>query len=253
MQVFQHMLLLGMTHRSPIRSLALSACLAALLSTPTSLAAEPLADLHATSELSRVDVRGTAASITAVLQAIQQLEPEARAEAIASLRYLSVNCPYTRAALQLPFALHARVKGIDAETLDPFIARDWRTLQEGLATHVAVLEALEVDLALPPSLDATREVVQAIPTAATAIDEETMYLIELRSEQLEAATGIGRPCPRGPWSIQPGHPWTLGLQLGGWSDALRRLRPFVKDPATGKDIDAMRALLDDFATHSMDG
>ena len=57
-------------------------------------------------------------------------------------------------------------------------------------------------------------------------------------------TGIGRTCPRGPWALLPGQPWTLGMQLGGWHDALRRVAPFVEEPEVKAQIDAMIAVLD---------
>lgn len=219
-------------------------------------------------ELARVDVRGTAASIAMIADDIDALSPARRAEAAAALRMLSVNCPYTRAALQLAFVLEAAVGEIDPLGLDPLVRRDWETLQDGLATHVAVLASLGVDLPVPVAGDQlhghpsvarldvddllvaddpvalTRQLVDGITAVAREIDADTMARIEAESDRVEAATGIVRPCPRGPWSVQPGHPWTLGMQLGGWHDALRRVQPFVDDPAVGAQVDALVAVLD---------
>ena len=40
-----------------------------------------------------------------------------------------------------------------------------------------------------------------------------MELINHHSDRVERATGVGRPCPRGPWATLPGQPWTLGMQI----------------------------------------
>ena len=100
-------------------------------------------------ELSRVDVRGTVRSIEVILEDVQALSPQQRAEAAESLRVLSVTCPYTRASLQLPIALHRGVVDVDIDHIDGFVQRDWAYLWRGLTAHVAVLDALGVDLPQP--------------------------------------------------------------------------------------------------------
>jgi hypothetical protein len=222
------------------------------------------ADPH---EFVRVDARGALRSIDAVARTIRDLPEADRAEAAASLRALSVMDPYTRAALQLPFALDALVSRIPADAFDPLVRQDWVYLQEGLATHVDVLEALGVDLPVPtvgdplsgrgvPLVDLDALLASDDPLALTAallddiiaiaqrIDAPTQERIEATSDRIEAVTGVVRPCPRGPHAVLPGQPWTLGMQLGGWHDALRRVEPFAMDPATGAQLQAMVEALD---------
>jgi hypothetical protein len=223
-------------------------------------------DLQPT-DLVRVDVRGTATSIATIAERIAALPPEQAAEAAESLRILSVNCPYTHVALQLPFALHHVVMGISPADLEPFIQTDWAYLQQGLTTHVAVLHALGVNLSIPrpgdvlyspdqpqllrrdtllsthDPLSSTSSLIDSLTTLAGQIDEPTKLLIDLHSARVEEVTGIVRTCPRGPWAVLPGHPWTLGIQLGGWHDALRRIEPFIEDPHHAGKIDAMLDLM----------
>lgn len=213
-------------------------------------------------ELSRADVRGTRQAIAMIAQTVDALSPAERAEAAASLRFLVANCPYTRSALMLPIALDAAVSDTDIGRPVAYARWDWGFLQEGLAIHVAVLDALEVALPAPAPGDAlyghpaaiSREAVLAAddPIAAVApmvdsiveiaaqIDGPTADAIARHSARVEHLTGIVRPCPRGPWSVMPGQPWTLGLQLGGWHDALRRIEPTVDAPA----IEEMIAVMD---------
>ena len=203
-------------------------------------------------------------------RSIQAQTPEQRALATESLRVLSVNCAYTRSALQLPVALHQVVMDIDSDSFEAFVQSDWLYLQQGLTQHVEVLDALGVDLPMPArgqhlysrdlgviidretlqsSVDpiaATRTLLQAVPDIAEEADEDTRVFIEDHSSRVEDATGVIRQCPRGPWSVSPGHPWTLGGQLNGWHDVLRRVQPFTKDPATEERVSALVALLDDY-------
>jgi hypothetical protein len=217
---------------------------------------------------STADLEGSADTIVSVARAVHGLSPDRTRETAHSLQTLSTHCPYTRAALQLPFALHAVAVGIDASQLDPAVREDWTTLREGLATHVGVLDALGVDLPMPGLGDSlegaepgwmvdraalladddpigrTALLVQGITPLAAAIQAHDTYTIHHHSDRVEALTGVVRPCPRGPSSVLPGHPWTLGLQLGQWHDLLERVAPAVDDPELRATVDAMRAVLD---------
>jgi hypothetical protein len=234
------------------------------------------ADGFSVDDLSRVDVRGTATSIAMIARDVKQLSPEDRALAAESLRILSVNDPYTRSALQLPFALQIAVMDIPAASVGSFAHRDWEYLQAGLTTHVAVLESLGVDLPEPVEGDhlyggehgsmvdrdtlavsddpirATSLLIDEITAFAARVDEPTSELISLHSDRVEMATGVGRPCPRSPFTVFPGQPWTLGMQLGGWHDALRRVEPFVLDPEVKGQIGAMNALFDGYGDANED-
>lgn len=211
------------------------------------------ADAPSVDDVSRRDVRGTASSIATIAAQVQGLAPAQRDQATASLQVLSATCPYTHAALQLAFALHHEVARIPSDAFDPLVQQDWDTLQQGLATHVAVLAELGVDNTLATAddpMDLIAQQISQITTRAAAIDNTTAALIHHHSDQVEAATGITRPCPRGPTSILPGQPWTLGMQLGGWHDALRRVRPFATDAHVVARIDAMADALHAFGEAS---
>lgn len=192
--------------------------------------------------LSRVDVRGTATSVSMILDHVHTMPDETRREAVESLRVLTDTCPYTRAAMQLPFDLHAAVGSVDAERLDPLVQQNWVTLRRGLATHVEVLRTLGVQ----PSAKDARSHIDAIVPLAKGVDPATSELIDVHSERMELLTGVTRLCPRGPWSILPGHPWTLGMQLSGWHDALRRIQPFAAEPEAAAAVESMLALFEDY-------
>lgn len=237
----------------------------ASVETPAELeAAYDPAERH---QLARVDVRGTAKSAELLLAEVRALSPQRRHDAVASLDMLSTHCAYTRVSLQMPFALSRVVDDIAPERLDPLVRQDWVHLQQGLSTHVAVLEALGVDLAAPVTGDhlhgreaglmvdratlarvedpilVTFALVDAVTDLAESAGPETRARIEMHSGRVEAATGIVRMCPRGPWAVVPGHPWTLGELMGGWQDALRRIRPFVDDSEVAARVDAMVEIL----------
>jgi len=198
-------------------------------------------------ELTRADVRGTARSIALTLQDIEALTPERRAAVTESYRVLSVNCPYTRASMMLPLALHAEVMGIDAHGLHPLVQRDWANLQRGLTAHVAVVAALGGDLASPepgdhlfgagPELLADRHallaspdpigrtwpLVRAISFLVNGLDGPTTERIELARQEVDKAVGQA----------------TMGLHLGGWENALRKIEPFVDDDVVRGRIQRM--------------
>lgn len=224
----------------------------------------------------RVDVRGAVASIDAVADTLRALPEARRVDVAASLRELSVSDPYTRAALQLPFVLMDVVVGIPDDRFPRLVRQDWVHLQEGLSTHVAILTSLHVDLQPPVAGDPlhgrgvvmmgrdellgsddplarTASLVDAIVPIAARIDAPAHQRIEALSDRVEELTGVVRPCPRDPHSILPGQPWTLGMQLGGWHDALRRVQPFVDDPAVRVQVDAMVQVLDRYGEASFVG
>lgn len=226
----------------------------------------PTLDAHTptTEDLARVDVRGAAAAIAHDRSVVEALPPEAHADAVASLRRLAVSDPFTRAALQLPLALHLVVQRIPADRLDRIVQSDWHYLQQGLATHVALLADLGVDLHRPAPgaplfghpqlvdrdtlsasedpLALTRAALDLVLPLARAQDAATRALIDADSAHLEALTGLVRPCPRDRFHVVAGQPWTLGTRLAAWHDALRRIEPFVDDAELAERIEAMLAL-----------
>ena len=208
--------------------------------------------------LTRADVRGTASSIGLTLQEIERLSPERLAEVTESYRVLSVNCPYTRASMLLPLALHKVVMGIGVDRMDPLVQRDWANLQRGLTTHVAVLTALGGDLALPvpgdylyglpDALLVDRDTLLASPDPIA----DTMPLIlEITplAEQLDAPATERIERSRQDVDSAIGQA-TMGLHLGGWENALRRIEPFVDDP---DDRAQVRAMIDALSSWGSQG
>ena len=185
--------------------------------------------------LIRADVRGTARVTELVLADVQRLDPQRRKEVVEAYRVLSVNCPFTRAAMLLPFALHKTVQGIGIDNIDGLVQREWASLEQGLTTHVAVLTALGVDLAMPMPGDhllgigdallidratllaspdpiaAAMPLIDGITPVARSIDDTVGQHIQENREKVDAAIGQA----------------TLGLHLGGWENALRKIEPFV--------------------------
>lgn len=211
-------------------------------------------------DLSRVDVRGTTTATEAVLKQVRSLTPAQRSKAAESLRVLTLNCPYTRATVQVPLAVHRVVMGIDPEGIDAFVRRDWAMLQRGLTAHVAIFDALEADLPLPETADylfveadtpviVTREALLASPDPLAATwplvegnerlvegyDQGTRDHIEHHIQRMREDTL---------------HPWALASHTQGWMDALRRIEPFVSDANTKA---AVRDLIDLLDAHSRQG
>lgn len=222
-------------------------------------------------------VQGTAMSASSALAQVQALPPKRLARARAVLRELVVSDPFTRVALQLPLALRPVVDGVDRGGLDREALWDWDALKRGLAAHVAILDTLGVDLAAPQASDplggvdrgrllvrvaleasadpvaATRALIEDAVAIAVTQDDATRARIDALSAELEAITGLERPCPRDVHHAQPGQPWTLGHLLGGWHDALSRIRPFARDPAVAQRIDAMDGLLEAYEVATLGG
>jgi hypothetical protein len=86
--------------------------------------------------------------------------------------------------------------------------------------------------------------VAQITRIAETIDAQEGARLDVFSAIMEALTGVARPCPRGPWSVSPGQPWTLGMELNGWRDELKHLSTRAVDPAAEAQIDALVSLLD---------
>lgn len=243
--------------------IVLLALLAAGSATPPAPSAAPSVEA-----LSRLDARGTATAMKRIADTVAALPEADRAAARDHLRWLQVSDPYTRAAFTLPLALEAEVRRIPADTLPRWVQSEWSHLQAGLRDHVAVLDLLGVDLPPPApgdalggqgspfaidrrTLETSRQPVGlagrllgAIPGVTPRFTAEAQQALVAHADAVEALTGVRRPCPRGPWADLPGHPWTLGMQLAGWHDALRRVEPFVEDAHDRARVKGMIALLD---------
>lgn len=222
-----------------MRPIALLAC----LWMPIALAEVPVDPV-------REDVRGTTTSIASVHDTVRALSPAQLQEAQASARLLLDGDPYTKASFYLAFALEREVSALPLEAVDPLVRRDWAHLQAGLREHVAVLAALGVAAPAGDPMDAASQAIAGIPAAVASLGAQDRARLAPHHDRLEALTGGARPCPRGPWAAWPGHPWTLGMHLAGWHDALRRVRPFVEADEAAR-IDRMTALLDAWGAQAL--
>ncbi len=214
------------------------------------------------------EAEGSTQTIREVTVELAALAPSERAKATASLRFLTASCPYTRAAMLLPFVLRDAVQSIPLTHVSPAGRAELAALNAALALQVGALEGLGVQILPPtagealfgqpaaavPSRAALRQSadpiaqmsasIAAISSIAAHTDAQTQAHIDAHSDRVEAATGVARPCPRGPWAVQPGHPWTLGMQLNEAHDALVRLAPEAVDAEARAQIDALIGLLD---------
>lgn len=191
-----------------------------------------------------------------------------RAQAAASLRLLTASCPYTRAAMLLTVVLHDAVQAIPHAAVSAGAWDELGALQGALALQLGALEGLGLQIEAPepggalfgqpaasvPSRAALRQSadpiakmsasIAGITPIAEGIGADTQAQIEAHSARLEALTGVARPCPRGPWAVLPGQPWTMGMQLNEAHDALVRLAPEAVDAKALAQIDALIGLLD---------
>lgn len=196
------------------------------------------------------------------------LGPADRAQASASLRFLTASCPYTRAAMLLTVVLHDAVQSIPHAAVSAEARAELVALQGAMALQLRALEGLGLQIEAPapggalfgqpaasvPSRAALRQSadpiaqmsasIAGITLIAEGIEADTQAQIEAHSARLEALTGVARPCPRGPWAVLPGQPWTMGMQLNEAHDALVRLAPEAVDAEARAQIDALIGLLD---------
>ncbi len=235
-----------------------------------SLLLPSLAVLPAAGAPAQVGEGAAGPSMRDAAEHIAGMSPAEREEAGAALGFLTANCPYTRAAMLLPYVLLDALDKVPAGALDRAGKTERAALREGLALHVSTLEALGVKVGSPgpndqlfgqstaalPDLSRLRRSPNAvadmahsvgqITTIAETIDAQEGARLDAFSAIVEALTGVARPCPRGPWSVSPGQPWTLGMELNGWREALTHLSARAVDPAAEAKIDALVALLDAF-------
>lgn len=191
----------------------------------------------------------------------------------AAVEFLTANCPYTRASWTLPFVATEALARVDLDGA----GADVEVLRAQLGDHVALLEGLGVDLRVPEGsdhlsaadpttlldVDAVRRsedpvgdaaaFVADVGALAARVDPPTSAAIEEHSGRLESLTGITRPCPRGPHSVLPGHPWTLGDRLGAERDALEALEPSLTDPEAHATVVALLELYEAQAELAFEG
>lgn len=220
----------------------------------TSSPAEPISDASPPQESDSQEFDRV--TIDQALERLERLSPSQRARLTKSMRVLAVNCPYTRASLQLPIALSEVVSRIDAAQIDPPMQDAWRELERGLKVHVAVLDVMGVDLGLPSPgdhlytmADPRGGVDRATLTASSDPIGDTVRLID-QNDALVAAFDDGTRdliAQQVDAAYPLMGPTSMSDQVGGWQHSLVRIAPFASDEVKG-GIEQMIAALDQHAS-----
>lgn len=217
-------------------------------STPAEAGAKPAASAEEAPAL--LDVRVAVDDARATLQYAQASVTH---EAIAAADLLSVTCPYARSSWQLAVALHVEVSRIDASKLPPHLRRDWRDLQRGLDTHVAILDELGVELAWPAPgdyLDAhlpmdARQTRAMLEKSSTPVaDSEPLFLaidpiVDGYDDAIRRVLEDSYP----PVSDAIGGDATMKPLLSAWQRALERLLPEIEDAQVHAQVNSMISAL----------
>jgi len=216
--------------------------------------AAPVEDGLTLEDLLLADVRGAARGTEIVRDELRALSPEARAEVAASMQILVRNCPFTRASVQLPRALHRVVTETPLGEIDGGYAQtDWVSLRRGLTAHVEALDAMGAQLPLPETGDylfddgggwllddealakaedpvaATMPLLERIRPLVENYDPATRDLVAHHQQRVEGHTG---------------HGWALSAHVWAWRDALVRLEPFVEERATKAKVNRLLGALE---------
>lgn len=193
---------------------------------------------------------GTTESLEGIADRLDDLDPATRAKLREAASVLQVNCPYNRAAFQLPLALSLAVDAIDANDLDWGVRHEWRRIQAGLRRHVDVLalmggEPLDepivgdyllgmpevtnpIDLAAGDPLPPTQALIDAVPELVAGYPPAIQARIEEADRAMRTHTHEA---------------WPLKLELIGWRRALMSVRVHVNDPQFAARIDTMVAMI----------
>ncbi|MBL8618268.1 MAG: hypothetical protein JNM72_21825 [Deltaproteobacteria bacterium] len=191
------------------------------------------------------------------------LGPAERAQMAVALRDLTARCPYTRAAMLLPFVLHEGLAAISEADVAPAAQVELAALRSALAGQAEALATLGVEVpapraprpeeptaprgAAPDPIRVMATTIAEITPIARGIDDAAQAQIDALSAQVEATTGVARPCPRGPWAVRPGHPWTLGMEHGEARGSLARLSAAAVNTEARAQLDALVGLIDALA------
>jgi len=211
-------------------------------------------------ELLLADARGAALGMELVRDDLARLDPATRTEVAASMHLLVRNCPYTRASVQLPRALHRVLQETPLGAVDGGYAQsDWVQLRRGLKAHVEALDLLGAHLPLPETgdylyrTDADWLVDDAGLAASPDPIADVLRLIEQVDPLVSGYDGVTRDViahHQERVSDRTGQHWVLSRHVWSWRDALTRLEPFVEEPATKAKV---RQMLDALNTLGMDG
>jgi|GEM_PF-3486388 len=186
-------------------------------------------------------------------------DARARAEAEEAARVLQVNCPYNRAAFQLPVALHRVVSQVDGRGLDPATRAELERAKQGLAHHVAVLDTItggewaqpgvadyldrlspeatftraELDAAADPLVPMMAALEQIQPLV-DAYDDATYARIEAANTVLIEKTGEA---------------WELKYALMGFRNTFQAVAPQLTDPLERTRMEAVLAAMEVFISN----
>jgi hypothetical protein len=198
-------------------------------------------------ELNALDVAGTDQAMGWVLQDIQALSPEQLAQTKAAMRELSVTCSYTRASHQIPLVLQPRIDALNPEHFAPAAHSDLAHLKHGVGDHVAVMDALGVELPMPeqgdflfghPNLvDRSGLAMMTAPlqnlnaqldNIRTDFPPKTQDMVSANFELVESVTG---------------HQSSFKAYTNGWYRGLKHVEPFAVNPQAKTEVNAMIELL----------
>lgn len=242
-------------HRVPLRAVTLVLCLAACGSAEAEVLRDRELRDRARAEvpfdqLSEVDARGAAQSTAIVRRDVEALPAAQRAEAAAALHALVVDCGYTRVSMQLPLVLLPLVDALDPEHMGPFVRPDLQLLRQGLADHVATLDALELTLPMPQPGDFLHDRPGMVDRAglASLADPlgETRLLLESFTNDFDDASLERVQRNTDAVGAATGHSWALKPQLRGWLHTLRRIEPWVIDARSRAQVNEMIGLLEQY-------
>lgn len=203
-------------------------------------------------ELDAMDVAGMDQAMGWVLQDIQALTPAQLAQTTEAMRVLSVNCSYTRASHQIPLVLQPRIERLNPEHFETAAHSDLAHLKHGIAGHVAVLDALGVELPMPyqgdflfghPNLvdrsglammaDPLENLHEQLDNIRTDFPPKTQDLVSVNFEQVESVTG---------------HHSSFKPYTNGWYRGLKQIEDSVVESETRTEVKAMVSLLEDYSS-----
>lgn len=182
---------------------------------------------------------------------------DTRTDRLRAAHQLKVNCPYNRALFQLPIALNLTAQRHDTAGLDAELARDWKDLQEKLASHVASLDELGgpelpipqggdylANLLMSPALltrveleSAADPLAATLPLLESVSDLVAGYDMATRDKINAALAVLEEDSPPPSLTLSPSIDalkWLLEL-----SAELEELEPRVSDPAMKSDLRSM--------------
>jgi hypothetical protein len=205
-------------------------------------------------ELVYVDVRGATQAMEMVRDQVRALDPSARTEVAESMNFLARNCPYTRASIQLPRAMHQVFVETPLGSIDALAQSDWEYFRRGLTAHVDTHAAMGVALPLPESGDYLFRAApqpwlvdeQALRGAANPMvpTESLLAQVDDLVEGIDESTMEGIRFHTGRVDHHIGHSWTLSNHLQGWREALLKIEPHLTEPEAQAKVRQMLEALD---------